>query len=100
VRELENLTERMVLIAKEDRITPENMPEELKFTTFPAHVPQAEMTHKQFKDIVKDQTEAIEKQVIAKVLEDYGGNVTRAALQLGLSRKGLQLKMIKYKLRK
>lgn len=100
VRELENLTERMVLIAKEDRITIENMPEELKLAAFPARGPQAEMTHKPFRDIVKDQTEEIEKQVIAKALEDCGGNVTRAALQLGLSRKGLQLKMIKYKLRK
>ena len=100
VRELENLTERMVLIAKEDRITLENIPEEVKFTAFPANGPQIEMTHKPFKDIVKDQTEEIEKQVIAKALEDCGGNVTRAALQMGLSRKGLQLKMIKYKLRK
>ena len=100
VRELENLTERMVLIAKEDKIAIENMPEELKLTAFPAHDTQVEMTHKHFRDIVKDQTEEIEKQVIAKVLENCGGNVTKAALQLGLSRKGLQLKMIKYKLRK
>jgi two-component system response regulator AtoC len=34
------------------------------------------------------------------VLNECGGNVTKAAAQLGLSRKGLQLKMIKYKLRK
>jgi len=34
------------------------------------------------------------------VLDDCGGNVTRAAQQLGFSRKGLQLKMIKYNLRK
>ncbi|MBP6916381.1 MAG: hypothetical protein KBB93_09805, partial [Syntrophaceae bacterium] len=35
-----------------------------------------------------------------KMLEEAGGNVTKAAQQLGLSRKGLQLKMIKYNLRK
>jgi DNA-binding protein Fis len=35
-----------------------------------------------------------------KVLDECDGNVTRAARQLGVSRKGLQLKMIKYNLRK
>jgi len=100
VRELENLTERMVLIAKEGRITIENMPEELKSAAFSVPGIQAKMAHKHFRDIVKDQTEEIEKQVIIRALEDCGGNVTKAAAQLGLSRKGLQLKMIKYNLRK
>ena len=44
--------------------------------------------------------EDIEKQMIISVLEECGNNVTRAAKQLGLSRKGLQLKMMKYKLRR
>jgi DNA-binding NtrC family response regulator len=44
--------------------------------------------------------EAIEKQMIIGVLEECDNNVTRAAQQLGLSRKGLQLKMMKYKLRR
>jgi len=44
--------------------------------------------------------ENVEKQMIIKCLEDSGDNVTRAAKQLGISRKGLQLKMIKYNLRK
>ena len=35
-----------------------------------------------------------------RTLEECGGNVTRAAQQIGISRKGLQLKMIKYSLRK
>jgi len=38
--------------------------------------------------------------MLARCLEECGGNVTRASQQLGLSRKGLQLKMIKYNLRK
>jgi DNA-binding protein Fis len=38
--------------------------------------------------------------MIISVLEECGNNVTRAAKQLGLSRKGLQLKMMKYKLRR
>jgi len=38
--------------------------------------------------------------MIIKCLEETGGNVTNAAKKMGLSRKGLQLKMIKYNLRK
>jgi DNA-binding NtrC family response regulator len=44
--------------------------------------------------------EEVEKQSIIQCLEEVGGNVTKAAQRLGLSRKGLQLKMIKYNLRK
>jgi DNA-binding NtrC family response regulator len=44
--------------------------------------------------------EEMEKQIIARCLEESDGNVTRAAERLGLSRKGLQLKMIKHRLRK
>jgi DNA-binding NtrC family response regulator len=55
---------------------------------------------KPFKDIMKNHMEDIEKQMIISVLEECGNNVTRAAKKLGLSRKGLQLKMMKYKLRR
>ena len=52
------------------------------------------------KDIIKSKTVEIEKQIIIKSLDDCGGNVSKAASLLGISRKGLQLKMIKYELRK
>ena len=38
--------------------------------------------------------------MIVNVLAECGNNVTRAAKQMGLSRKGLQLKMTKYRLRR
>jgi transcriptional regulator with GAF, ATPase, and Fis domain len=49
---------------------------------------------------MRDHVENVERQMIIKCLEEQGGNVTNAAKELGLSRKGLQLKMIKYNLRK
>ena len=103
VRELENVSERLVLIAKEDMITLENMPEDLRVAICrPATLPQREVPHKAFGfgSILRDQKEEIEKQVIVRVLGECGGNVTRAAAQLGLSRKGLQMKMIRHRLRK
>ncbi len=96
VRELEHLLERFVLMAKGDTILAEDVPPELKA----ASVSPPEKSEASFKDFIKSQTEEVEKQMIVKALEECGGNVTRAAQQLGLSRKGLQLKMIRYNLRK
>ena len=52
------------------------------------------------RDVLRSHMEGMEKQIIARCLEECDGNVTRAAERLGLSRKGLQLKMIKHRLRK
>jgi len=58
------------------------------------------MTETPGRDVLKSHMEEMEKQIIARCLEECDGNVTRAAERLGLSRKGLQLKMIKHRLRK
>jgi transcriptional regulator with GAF, ATPase, and Fis domain len=49
---------------------------------------------------MRSHMENVERQMIIKCLEESGDNVTKAAKLLGLSRKGLQLKMIRYNLRK
>ena len=46
-----------------------------------------------FKDIVRRERQNLEKNLIERALSECGGNVTHAAERLGLSRKGLQLKM-------
>lgn len=46
--------------------------------------------------IVKTTTETIERKVIARALERFGGNRTSAARQLGLSRQSLHAKLKKY----
>ena len=45
------------------------------------------------------ETGDIEKQMIVRVLEECEGNISKAARQLGLSRRGLHLKLAKYNLR-
>jgi DNA-binding NtrC family response regulator len=45
------------------------------------------------KDVVRDAVAVIERELIVRMLKETGGNVTRAAERLGLSRKGLQLKL-------
>ena len=100
IRELENLIERIVLMAGGDSITFEDIPPEWKSAAEAIAVAQQGGQKKPFKDFVKGHMEEVEKQSIIQCLDEVGGNVTKAAKRLGLSRKGLQLKMIKYNLRK
>lgn len=100
IRELENLIERMMLLAKNNLITSQEVPLEFKAALDKIITAPADNGKKPFKDYMRDHVENVERQMIIKCLEESGGNVTNAAKQLGLSRKGLQLKMIKYNLRK
>jgi DNA-binding NtrC family response regulator len=100
IRELENLVERVVLMAHGEIITFADLPSDLKTTVESGLSVPSGPLQKPFKDFVKTHMEDIEKSMILTTLEECGHNVTRAAQQLGLSRKGLQLKMMKYKLRK
>lgn len=100
IRELENLIERMMLLAKNNLITSGEVPAEFKdsFASVAKDSPAGDK--KPFKAYMRDQIENVERQMIIKCLEECGDNVTSAAKKMGLSRKGLQLKMIKYNLRK
>ena len=100
IRELENLIERMILLARNNLITVNELPGELKAALEGSLITQTDDEKKPFKDFMRDHVENVERQMIIKCLEESGGNVTKAAKQMGLSRKGLQLKMIRYNLRK
>jgi DNA-binding NtrC family response regulator len=100
IRELENLIERMMLMAKSPTITTCEVPPEFKTSLEQDVAVGVDGDKKPFKDFVRAHMENVEKQMIIKCLEESEGNVTKAAKLLGLSRKGLQLKMIKYNLRK
>ena len=100
IRELENLIERMMLMAKTPMITACEVPPEFKANLVQDVEALTDEDKKPFKDFMRTHMENVEKQMIIKCLDELEGNVTKAAKQLGLSRKGLQLKMIKYNLRK
>jgi DNA-binding NtrC family response regulator len=51
------------------------------------------------KDIVRQRAAELEKEIITRALEETGGNVTRAAKLLQISRKSLQTKMKEFSLR-
>jgi transcriptional regulator with GAF, ATPase, and Fis domain len=100
IRELENLIERMMLLAKNSMITLQEIPVEFKSAVDNEAITQTDESKKPFKGFIREHMEDVERQMIIKCLEESDSNVTKAAKLLGLSRKGLQLKMIKYDLRK
>ena len=99
IRQMENLLERMVLLARGNRIRSADLPDEM---FLPENGGGTDLRGDQgmFKDIIREKTESMEREMIENVLNSCGGNVTKASRRLGLSRKALQLKMIKYDLRK
>ena len=100
IRELEHLVERMVLMAEGLLLTIDLVPPEVLQAVREPRPEAADLSETPGREALRSHMEVMEKQIIARCLEECDGNVTRAAERLGLSRKGLQLKMIKHRLRK
>ncbi|MFZ1036929.1 MAG: sigma-54 dependent transcriptional regulator [Smithella sp.] len=100
IRELENLIERMMLLAGSNKLTLSDIPEEFISSMEGSMATSGDEDKKPFKDFLRSHMENVERQMIIKYLEESGDNVTKAAKSMGMSRKGLQLKMSKYNLRK
>jgi nitrogen regulation protein NR(I) len=110
IRELENVLERTILFAEGPVIRLQDLPSSLRAqpaafhegasapaaTTPAAGIPPAPGP---LKEIVKGQVQAIERDLIVRGLEVTGGNVTRTARLLKISRKSLQMKMKEFGLR-
>lgn len=90
VRELQNVIERSAIICRGSEIRPEHLPREL-------YVPQQSSG-----DVVIDfpdggiSLEELEKELILKALEKSGGNQTKAAQLLGITRSALLYRSQKY----
>jgi nitrogen regulation protein NR(I) len=99
IRELENLMERSVLFADGPVISAASLPDALRERqagTAAAPVPSAPLPTldgSSMKDIVRHAQAELERELITRALEETGGNVTRAAKKLQISRKSLQVKM-------
>ena len=98
IRQLENVLERMALMCDGPMLTRTDLPDEVvsapNVRAMLGEMPQSGAEEpSSFKDIVRKQTQVVERELIEKALEETLGNITRAAEKLGLSRKGLQLKI-------
>src|SRR6266850_1527708 len=104
IRELENVLERTILFAESPVIRASDLPPSLRNRppgqeeTAPA-APGMPSTPGPLKEIVKEQVQAIERDLIVRGLEVTNGNVTRTAKLLKISRKSLQMKMKEFGLR-
>jgi len=88
-RELRNLSERLVLLAKNDTIDPSIIPIDIKF-------PEQTIAYTSFENkSLKEILDEVEKQAIAKALERCGGNKAKAAEILGLPASTLKSRITK-----
>ncbi|HLL52425.1 MAG TPA: sigma-54 dependent transcriptional regulator [Myxococcaceae bacterium] len=127
IRELENLMERVLVFADGPQITLRDLPEPIRPSAgavsapaaapapaahppaaaapVPASPPPEPATPPPssgeggLKEIVKQRSAEIEKEIITKALEEHDWNVTRTAKHLQISRKSLQTKMKEFGLR-
>jgi two-component system response regulator AtoC len=97
IRELENLIERAVLLAEGTYVGASDLTGLDGAATADDNDPDVEEMG--LKDYVRAYTARLERARIQRVLEAEGGNVTRAARRLEISRKSLQMKMKEYGLR-
>jgi len=94
VRELENLLERAIILARHDTIYSEDLPLHLRET--PPEAKEAPETgHASLPEVLQ----AIERQMLLRALERHGGVQTRAAAELGISERVLRYKVHKHGLR-
>jgi len=87
VRELENEVERVVALASSRTVLPEDLSRAVREGGGPGILPAASK---------KEGLQAAGKNVIISTLAEEGGNRTRTARRLGISREGLRKKMIRY----
>ena len=116
IRELENVLERTILFCSGDTIEVSDLPAELRSAEAAAvrgRTPTGELAAANaaasaageggatgsLKEMVRAETSRVERELIARALDETGGNVTQAAKLLKISRKSLQMKMKEFGLR-
>ena len=89
VRELENVIHRAVILTEDDAIHGYNLPPSLQTPVLSGHDRQEGLVAR---------LEAMEYEMLVEALRLHHGNSTEAALELGLSRRTMGLRMKKYRL--
>jgi two-component system NtrC family response regulator len=92
VRELENIIERAVVIAREDVISVEDLP-------FSESMEETTESRKAEEGLLRGSIEELEKKLIVEAMEKAGDHQSRAAELLGISERMLRYKLKKYGLK-
>jgi DNA-binding NtrC family response regulator len=100
VRELKNIVERMAILCDSDRIDLRHLPPEINQTRFESPFSSAPETWEEVKNLKKHFRERavqeLEYQFVTEALERAGGNITKAAEQVGMQRTNFHALMSKY----
>ena len=88
VRELRNAVERMVVLSRTEWLTPDDVPSNIRAALKDGATPLTTVDSNSLADV--------EKQKILAVLDKNKGNRTRAAAELGISRRTLHRKLNEY----
>ncbi|MCE9584147.1 MAG: sigma 54-interacting transcriptional regulator [Planctomycetes bacterium] len=99
IRELENELRRLGAMSADSHITGAMLKPEIRQTE-PRRSLAPALGGKQLKDVVKEVTEAVEKEAIVQVLKETGWVKTEASRVLGISRVTLDAKIEAYGLQK
>ena len=92
IRELQNAIEHAIIICDSQVIQPTDLPEKIQFTAPKVRV-NIPVNRLDLKNILNEVLEKTESQLINRALELTGGNRTKAAELLGISRRGLLYKL-------
>ena len=93
VRELENIIERAVVLAKRGMITAADLPLHLQGAQNEEHLPPIPL-----KGRLNETLDTVERGLILEALKDSNGIQTRAAERLGISERVLRYKLKKYRI--
>jgi len=96
VRELQNEIQRMVVLLDGERLESEHLSPRVRWHDEPITV----APHPNGNATLRDKVEALERVLIAEALGRHGGNISRVADELGLSRVGLRNKLGRYDMKK
>jgi len=91
VRELRNTIERMVVLARDSRLTVRDIPAAIRSAVTAPSVAEGLATTSLIRPL-----EETEKQIILAALKKFGGNKTLTARELGISRRTLHRKLKTY----
>jgi DNA-binding NtrC family response regulator len=103
VRELRNIVERLAILCDHDRIEPRHLPEEIRRvqvrTASDVSLPRSWEEFKLLKQQIRDSAvQQLERRFLQDVLERCGGNVSRAAEEIGIQRTNLHALLRKHEL--
>ncbi len=94
VRELENIIERAVVLAKRGLITAKDLPIHVQAVTEEGKTPMARLSGS-----LNETLDTMERGLIIDALKETGGIQTRAAERLGISERVLRYKLKKYSIK-